>query len=228
MAGVLFILILGALGYYLTTRKSRARKPTSSARPVTRNEARGEAGETAVRLELRRILDTLCGTHYYLHPTSLIILHAPGTPHPTAEIDHLVITPFGMFVIETKAWSGYITSGHDGDTLTRILQDGTREVRQSPDRQNRSKVAFLRSVMPGMWPIEGLGVFAGECDLDPALPLSLVKLRELEHWLRSRRQAYLKKNFPPVNVNAAWEAVRLVADLDPCALHNHRVRVTHQ
>lgn len=226
MAGVLFILILGVFGYYLSTRKSRARKPTSSTRPVTRGEARGEAGETAVRQALRRILNALCGTRYYLHPTSLIILHAPGTPHPTAEIDHLVITPFGMFVIETKAWSGYITSGKDSDTLTRILQDGTREVRQSPDRQNRSKVAFLRGVMPGMWPIEGLGVFAGECDLDPALPLSLVKLGELEHWLRSRRQAYLNKNFPPVNVSAAWEAVRLVADLDPCAEHNHRARVS--
>ncbi|MGF6652801.1 hypothetical protein OKW34_003390 [Paraburkholderia youngii] len=111
-----------------------------------------------MQAELRSALQWLCGDNFYLHPGALLLNHAPGTEFPTAELDHLAITPFGIFVIETKNWAGSILPGADAQTVVRVGADGQRETRRSPLRQNRSKVGFLRSVLPGIWPVEGLGV----------------------------------------------------------------------
>jgi hypothetical protein len=137
------------------------------------------------------MLTWLCGENFYLHPSALLLNHAPGTPFPTAEVDHLAITPFGIFVIETKNWTGALKPGADPDTIIRIGADGRRETRRSPLRQNRSKVAFLRGMLPSMWEIEGVGVFANDaCNLSGALPPSLIRRSDIGQWLRERKSRH--------------------------------------
>ena len=61
---------------------------------------RGRAGERRLRRELASILDG--GTYRFLHDLTLPDYDG------TAQIDHVLVSPFGVFVIETKNYSGWI------------------------------------------------------------------------------------------------------------------------
>lgn len=233
MTSLLGVAAIGYFGYRLARRAPRRRRSVPagsqhrhSAPPATRAMIRGEAGEAAVRAELRRVLAGLCGNDFYLHDGAVLVEHAPGTAFPTAEIDHIAVTPFGIFVIETKNWSGQIAPAANADDVVRTGVDGVAEVRRSPLAQNRTKVAFLNRKLPPVWPIEGLGVFAAEdCTLHPGLPLPLIHINELALWLRQRRTDFGTARKKPVNVRVAWEAIMLNASISDFDLEEHRKRV---
>lgn len=225
MYGIAFLLVTGFF-VYRAHRKRRATRPQSTPHVTTGAETLGEAGEAAVDADLRRVLKWLCGENFHLHPGAVLLHHAPGAEYPTAEIDHLAITPFGLFMFETKNWAGKIEPGPDDDTLTRIAPNGTRDVRRSPARQSRAKLAFLRSVMPAMWPVHAFGVFASRtCSISPVLPLSLIRLDDIGHQLRVCKAQYEAAGRRPVNVAAAWRAVQSVAETEPAAIAAHRIRI---
>lgn len=223
------LLILLTLVFFVYRGMQRPRKPTvSSPMPVTRSQLQGDAGEALVQDELRRVLTWLCGANFYLYPTALLLNHAPGTSYPTAEVDHLAITPFGIFVIETKNWTGAIEPGCAADSLIRIGADGRREERRSPLRQNRSKVAFLRTMLPGMWTVEGVGVFANDaCALSAALPASLIRRSDVGQWFRERKSRHDARGRKDLNINAARQSIEAVRAFDPkgIALAKHRALV---
>ncbi|MBN3785694.1 NERD domain-containing protein [Burkholderia sp. Ac-20353] len=209
------------------------RRPVISKRPAvprTRAETSGDLGEARVLSELRTILPWLCGNDYYVHPCAVLLHHAPGTAFPTAEVDHLVVTPFGIFVIETKNWSGRIAPGADATSLLCHLPDGKLEERRSPLAQNRTKVAFLRAMLPAVWDIHGVGVFSnGACALSPDLPLALIRVNDLAHWMRGKKEQFDQSGKPAINVPAAWDAIQhlCIGMDDDTALADHRQRVRH-
>jgi hypothetical protein len=223
-------LIVAAGLLYFGWRASRISRRASqkayrgSALPPTRAHRSGELGEQCTHAALLEVLPQLCGSDFYLHEGPLIIEHAPGTPFPTAEIDHLAITPFGVFVFETKHWTGRITASESDDRLVRTLFDGTREFRKSPLAQNRSKVAFLKNQLPPFWPVGHAGVFTAEnVEIDPILPLNLIKVAGLSQWLRTERQKFGSKR--PVDVRRAKDGVLKYADLTPGSAQRHQERV---
>lgn len=225
MYGILLLLAIG-FAVYRIGRQRQAQPATTLPRPATRAELAGDAGEAAVDAELRRVLAWLCGENFHLHRGPVLLHHAPGARYPTAEVDHLAITPFGLFVFETKNWTGHIEPGPDEGSLVRITASGERELRKSPLKQNHSKVAFLRGVMPGMWPVHSFGVFAsGNCTLSPALPPSLIRTADLAHQLRLCKTHYESRDQREVNVKTAWQAVLAIADVDQDSIEKHRVRV---
>ncbi|CAG4914175.1 nuclease-related domain-containing protein [Paraburkholderia gardini] len=224
----LFFVALAVLAWR-AIRRNRHSRTIGAPTPRTRSQAAGEAGEAVVHTALQRALQWLCGDNFYVHPTPILLHHAPGSPFPTAEVDHLVITPFGLFVIETKNWSGAIEPGPNPDTVVRIAADGSYEIRRSPIAQNRSKVQFLRAVLPGMWTVEGIGVFANEhCAISPALPLGLIRTADLSQWMRAVKTRHEKSGAVAVDVKAAWKAIQSVAETDPnaAAMEEHRRRVS--
>ncbi len=211
------------LGYRATRKKSPAVAPVSVVM-MTRAEQAGAVGEQLTHAKLEETLNWLCGSNYYLHDGPLVIEHAPGSAFPTAEIDHLAITPFGIFVFETKHWSGRIeNSSVPGDVL-RTGNDGSRESRKSPLAQNAPKVQFLRRHVPPIWPVTGAGVFTSpEVTLASDLPLDMLRLGDLPQWLRTQQVAHSGK--PNVDVERATNAILSFADLKPDALSRHRHRV---
>ncbi|MEM5316060.1 nuclease-related domain-containing protein [Paraburkholderia sp. JHI869] len=231
MPGIFAFLATGYLGWKFIGRAQRTgaprvRRSKTDETVLARAHARGEAGEARTHAELRRVLTALCGTDFYLHDGAVLLNHAPGTAFPTAEIDHLAVTPFGLFVIETKNWSGFIEPGADSSELVRVASDGKRESRKSPLAQNRTKVAFLNAKLPKVWTIEGLGVFAApDCSLHPDLPPSLIHISELSHCLRLRRHDFRLSGIKPVNVRTAFKAIMLNASTDTKDLEEHYKRM---
>jgi hypothetical protein len=183
---LVWILILG-LVIYLGNRKKPARAPLGSQAP----DARGVQGEADVAAALQGLLTEMCGNLFVLRH-SVILKIAPGTKYPTAEIDHLAITPFGVFVIETKAWRGQIMAGQSDDWLIWISPAGVTQVRKNPLAQNRTKVAFIQRLLPGeLFVVVGVGVFScSGTRLSNDLPPDLVRIGDLRRWLRGQFNAW--------------------------------------
>lgn len=186
----------------------------------------GAEGERQVSSDLQRHLVRLCEDDWLLF-NGLILVHAPGSVFPTAEIDHLVIAPFGIFVIETKHWAGAVTSGETNDELMLATLDGQRVARTSPLKQNASKVRFIKGLIPPrLWLVEGLGVFShGACTVDPVLPATLLERGELYRHLRMRQQQFARTKIARLPVQKIAEAVMRHADTRPEALAEHRQRI---
>jgi hypothetical protein len=220
-----FEILLGVAGWQLLTRKKRRSfGDWLRQKPKDRSVALGEAGEAKAQAKLRETLVSLCGTDYYLFDGPLIIEHAPGTDFPTAEIDHLAVTPFGIFVFETKNWSGYIGPSPIPGFLTRTDRDGNAQDRRSPLEQNRTKVAYLRSRLPPLWPVAGAGLLVSDdAHLSPALHSDLLSLGDLSQWLRTRRDSY--SGMPAVDVGKAAAGVCRLVQTSHAAKDAHQARV---
>lgn len=90
-------------------RKLRAR--ANRLQVSADNYEKGAAGEIAVA----RVLGDLAA--------EFVVLHDLNIPGSKANVDHLVIGPTGVFMIDAKQWSGRLTAG--ADTLWR----GTKPIR---------------------------------------------------------------------------------------------------
>jgi hypothetical protein len=216
----------------LAIYRSYAKKPTRAQRATQAADVRGAHGESDVAAALHALLTEMCGKNFVLR-NSVILQIAPGTKYPTAEIDHLAITPFGVFVIETKAWRGQIMAGQGDDSLIWISPTGLSEVRKNPLAQNRSKVAFIQRLLPGeLFVVLGVGVFSSPVTrVAPGLPLDLVGIGDLRHWLRgqlkfwhSRTENLAVPTF--VDVAKVDRAIMKFVDASPGAAARHKACVT--
>jgi hypothetical protein len=78
-----------------------------------------------------------------------LYLHGGG-----GDIDHIVLAPSGVFVLETKNWSGEITC--NGDEWRR---SGRGDYKGSPSRQVKRNVATIRDIVDSVPVLRSLGVW---------------------------------------------------------------------
>lgn len=215
----------GVLLFRHTLRRGEITNTSGDHRPLTRAEALGEHGELLTQFKLRETLKCLCGDDYYLHEGPLILVSAPGSNYPTIEIDHLVVTLFGVFVIETKHWSGQVDPSPHNDYILRSTKLGETEERKSPLSQNRSKLSFIRTHLPRQWAVAGAGVFTSpDANLSPHLPSDLIRLDDMPQWLRTQRD--LNKGKQAVDIPKAVAAILQYRDRSPKAASDHKSRIT--
>ncbi len=88
---------------------------------------RGERGEILVSKKLHSL-----GIHYIVLDDLLI-----RGVHGDTQIDHVVVSPFGVFVIETKCWKGWITGGENAGQWCQTLY---REKYDKPNPIFQNKV----------------------------------------------------------------------------------------
>jgi hypothetical protein len=109
------------------------------------------------------------------------------------DIDHIVLGPNGLFVLETKNWSGTITC--NGDEWQR---PGKRNFSASPSRQVKKNAAKIKHVIDnsqnlrplGLW-VEGIVVFTNNhASLhfnNPTVPI--LKLPQLPNYITTHRSS---------------------------------------
>ncbi len=98
-------------------------------------EVAGRAGEEEVKFHFK-----------YLPPgyRQLHRLRLKAKGMPPAEIDHVVIGPNGIFVIETKNWAGRIIASPQG---WRQVRDGREEGVESPGAQLWRHIAVVKKAV---------------------------------------------------------------------------------
>ncbi len=98
---------------------------------------KGYFGELLVRLSANLLLDSK--EYKAIHNVTL------KTPDGTTQIDHVFVSRFGIFVVETKNYSGWIFGDEDQGTWTQKIFKVTNKF-QNPIRQNFKHIKALEAL----------------------------------------------------------------------------------
>ena len=83
----------------------------------------------------------------------------------TSEVDVIFITQKGIFVFESKNYSGWIF-GNERDTLwTATLANGNRNKHYNPILQNKTHIKWMREFVGDKIPLFSIIVFSERCEL---------------------------------------------------------------
>ena len=73
-------------------------------------------------------------------------LYIPKEDGTTTQIDHVVLSPFGIFVIETKNYGGWIFGSESGQYWTQTIYR-TKNKFYNPIAQNRGHIKYLKKYL---------------------------------------------------------------------------------
>lgn len=150
---------------------------------LKRPETRGKFGENRVK---RVIGETIENEQYVIN--DLIILNE-GT---SSQIDHVVINPRGVFVIETKNYSGEIYGSENQREWTQVLAYGkVKNKFYNPLKQNATHVYNVRKIV-GDLPVHSLVVFV-QNNTRHIKSNNVISLSSLKGALRSGASVLTKK-----------------------------------
>jgi hypothetical protein len=120
----------------------------------------------------------------YCHFHNIVIPSARGT----TEIDHLIVSRFGVFVVEIKDYSGWIL-GNATDRFWAVVHFKRRYRFQNPLHQNFGHLKALESFL-GVAPrfLHGVVVFRGSFQFKTQVPPGVL-LHRYRSWIASHQVA---------------------------------------
>ena len=118
---------------------------------------KGAAGERAIALHLGQ-----------LNPQEYVVLNDIMLPTKTGttQIDHIIVSIYGIFVLETKTFKGWIMGTEHGEFWTQNIY-GKKYQFYNPILQNAGHVHALRQLLNQYEPLEihPIVAFSGEADI---------------------------------------------------------------
>ena len=111
----------------------------------------------------------------------------------TTQIDHIVVSRFGVFVIETKNMKGWIFGAADQKTWTQKIYRHTSKF-QNPLRQNYKHVKTLEALLNiPLAALHSVVVFVGNSTIKTAMPDNVTYARGYIRYIKSKRDVVLSK-----------------------------------
>ena len=105
---------------------------------MRRSQLKGWVGEMAIRLACRTLDNTI---YHCIHNVTL-----PTANGGTTQIDHLIVSRFGIFVVETKNYRGAIYASQYDRNWTQVLGRCKHQF-QNPLRQNYGHTMELTNTL---------------------------------------------------------------------------------
>ncbi len=131
---------------------------------------KGRRGESRVNARIRRSLDR--GTYHLIPDVTL------PTPDGTTQLDHVIVSRYGIFVVETKTYRGWIYGSERDAKWTQVIYK-RKERFQNPLRQNYRHTKTLSDLMGLPHDLfKSVAVFAGDCKFKTEMPDNVVVLRD--------------------------------------------------
>lgn len=128
---------------------------------------KGLVGEALVKFAARLRLPA--NTYHPIHNLTL------PTPEGSTQIDHVFVSRFGIFVVETKNMKGWIYGGANQPQWTQKLFKKSYKF-QNPLRQNYKHVKALEGILDlPADTIQSVVVFAGESTFKTQMPANVTK-----------------------------------------------------
>ncbi len=129
---------------------------------------KGWRGERAVQAAIRRQLNPLI--YVDMHNVTL-----PTADGGSTQIDHLIFSPYGLFVLETKNYQGWIFGTEKQREWTQqIFRKRSRF--QNPLRQNYKHVKTLQSLLDiAPEHLHSLIAFVGDCEFKTEMPAHVTR-----------------------------------------------------
>lgn len=152
------------------------------------------------------------------------ILLPRGNDPYSKEIDLLLVTEFGVYVIEAKDWGGHLSSERDENGQVLLThRNGARELRDAPLQKTFGKLKVIQKAIPQETNCHALVVYTdANGTLDPKFGSNYMTLQELPYFLRTERD----NRFSVSNLEALQNQVFDQLDKSPDALHDHMMRLS--
>ncbi|MCX8505011.1 MAG: nuclease-related domain-containing protein [Alphaproteobacteria bacterium] len=144
----------------------------------------------------------------------------------TTQIDHILVSRFGVFVIETKALNGWIFANANHDTWTQVFFRAKFKF-QNPIRQNFAHVQAVRELLDFLPAnvVESVVVFVGGAEFKTAMPEGVFTLPKLIAHLQSCSTKVLSLNrvqFCVGRLETARLAISHQTDIDHVQALHHK------
>jgi hypothetical protein len=113
----------------------------------------------------------------------------------TTQIDHILVSRFGVFIIETKEYKGWIFANTNQANWTQIIFK-RRFKFQNPIFQNIRHVRAVRHLLEFLPPsaIKSVVVFTGEAEFRTKLPEGVFSLSEFIDYMREQTDEVMSIN----------------------------------
>jgi hypothetical protein len=133
----------------------------------------------------RRLQQALPASHYTVF-RDVTVRRATGAGVDTTRIGHVVVSPYGIFVIETKHCSGWIFGAEREPQWTRVRFRARRKF-PNPLRQNQANVQALRQLLGlDAAKFHPLVVFSGSAEIRTPLPANVTRLGGMLPYIQVR------------------------------------------
>jgi hypothetical protein len=183
---------------------------------------KGRIGEWRVHCALKRALPA---SHYTLfHDVTLRSGRAERGP--TIQIDHVVVSPYGVFVIEAKNYSGWIFGSERDPHWTR-MRFRSKQKFQNPLQQNQVHVRVLQQLCGlDASSFHPLVVFTGSAEFKTPMPARVTQLGGLVPFIQVRTHELLGFD-EAQRVSGLLESSRLAPGIQTAAAHLAALRESH-
>jgi hypothetical protein len=113
----------------------------------------------------------------------------------TTQIDHILVSRFGIFVVETKDYSGWIFAGSNDRYWTQVLYRAKFKF-QNPLRQNYKHVCATRELLDFLPTdvIQSIVVFTGDAEFKTPIPIGVFTLTEFLSYIESHTTQVISIN----------------------------------
>ena len=175
---------------------------------------KGFAGEMRVHISAKIHLDK--DRYHVLRNITL------PTADGTTQIDHIIVSEYGVFVIETKNMKGWIFGGARQKTWSQKIFKHTRKF-QNPLHQNYKHVETLKALLElNDQQVFSVVVFVGDSNFKTEMPENVVNGPGLIKYTKSKGQQVILSTDVPMIVSKI-EAERLMPSRETNKTHIEHV-----
>ena len=119
-------------------------------------------------------------------------------PDGTTQIDHVFVSRFGVFVVETKNMAGWIFGGERDRQWTQVFRGGKKVRFQNPLRQNYRHVKAVEAALADLTlprgAVQSVVAFVGKAELKTEMPENVTVGMSFASYIRSFREPILPNN----------------------------------
>ena len=145
----------------------------------------------------------------------------------TTQIDHVYVSRFGIFVVETKNYKGWIFGSEKAAQWTQSIYKKKNKF-QNPLRQNYKHIKALEALLK--LPIQSFHsviVFTGECEFKTPMPVNVLTLSNFDKYILSFGQQLLSESQVQLACQAIY-AGRMASNRSTHKAHVRHLKDKHK
>lgn len=147
-----------------------------------------------------------------------------AVPDGTTQVDHIFVSRFGVFVVETKNMGGWIFGAARDRQWTQVFRNGHKARFQNPLRQNYRHTKAVEAALVGLrlpsGAIRSVVAFVGKAELKTEMPPNVTVGTGFASYVRSFREPIMSES----QVLGACSMIESVNLATSAAKHRHHVR----
>ncbi|MEQ8235172.1 MAG: NERD domain-containing protein [Syntrophomonadaceae bacterium] len=175
---------------------------------------KGKIGEGSVRLLLSR----LDKEKYFI----LNDLYLPNDKGKTSQIDHVVVSPYGIFVIETKNYRGWILGDENSQYWTQVIYK-RKEKLLNPIIQNKGHIKALKAILSdfGEVPFISIVTFSSRATLKVQVDSTVIYTPQIIRTI----EKYEEEVIPLEDVKKIYETIKNANIQDKEVSQTHKAAI---